>query len=140
MTLQERHGTRDLSYSKWHRPPNLPADISFLDIDWVEYCDKCKTPLAICELAQDIGQEHKPTTITRKLAEMAGIPAWLIFYKKAEDKFCLECGEAHLSDIISFRVKQVYPLLTEVVEISPDKWKERLIRLHREHVCKQMDF
>jgi len=125
MSQQERYGERDLTYSKWHRPPNLPDDISYIDIDSCEYCDRCKEPLALVELAQDVGQPFKPTTVTVNLARKADRPAWLVLYTKSDK------GD----QIVSMRVKQMYPSQTIFVKAIPQQWKNRLIRLHREHKC-----
>lgn len=128
MSLREKYGERDLTYSRWHRPPNLPEDISYIDIDSCEYCDRCKAPLALVELVIDVGQKFKNTTVTTHLARLANIPAWLVFYKKSED----------VNDrlIDSMRVMQTFPNQTELVMISPEQWKSRLIKLHKEHICK----
>jgi len=77
VSLHERSGERDLTYSGWHR--TLPARCSMMDLDGLEFCAKCKAPLALIETAYNIGQ-FKPTTVTAKLAELAGLPAYLIMY------------------------------------------------------------
>ena len=81
MTRFERTGRRDLTYSSWHRgiEPYTQSNLPYVDLDAVEYCRKCDEPLALVELAQDVGQEFKATTVMRKLAAKAGLPAYLVF-------------------------------------------------------------
>ena len=126
MTRFERTGRRDLTYSSWHRgiEPYTQSDLPYVDLDAVEYCRKCDEPLALVELAQDVGQEFKATTVMRKLAAKAGLPAYLVFYKKGED-----------GDIVSFRVRQVRPQYTGFVEMTPDEYVSFLRSLRANHAC-----
>lgn len=129
MTRHERFFTRDLTYSQWHR--SLNNDLTYIDLDGIEYCDKCKEPLLLVELAQDIGQNLKPTTVMRKLAEKALLPAVLVFYKKNEGAVEPE------SCIYSFRVQKIFPI-HEVgqVEMQPSEFSAYLRKVHDEHLCK----
>ena len=66
MSLKERYGKRDLTYSSWHRPESISRflekryayNLDFIDLDAIEYCHFCKEPLALIELAQDVGQSY----------------------------------------------------------------------------------
>ena len=64
MSQEERHGTRDRSYSAWHRRQSTRRYIgiekatllAMIDLDaslYVEYDDGTKEPLALIETAQD---------------------------------------------------------------------------------------
>lgn len=120
MARQETYGTRDLSYSKWHR--TLSDDCTYIDIDCLEYCDRCKCPLALVELAQDRGQERKATTVMRRLAHMANLPAFLVFYQIDPEP--------------RFRVRQVYPHKAGEAVYSELEYRRQIERLHRNCKCK----
>ena len=78
MSYRERTGVRNLSFSTWHR--SLPQRCHVIDIDFCEYCWRCRRPLALIETATGHHDRPKPTTVLQRLAEMAGLPAWLILY------------------------------------------------------------
>ncbi|QDU39693.1 hypothetical protein Mal4_40390 [Maioricimonas rarisocia] len=87
MPLQERTGLRDLTFSAWHRPPTLPGDCSWIDIDCCQFCDYCNSPLALFELVWAGNAEclkevcqRKVATITQLLAVRLSIPAYKIAY------------------------------------------------------------
>jgi hypothetical protein len=115
----ERTGKRDLTYSLWHR--TLGDDISMIDIDSVEYCNRCLEPLALIETAIDTGQ-HKYAYITRRLAEKLGVPAFIVLYRLRGKK------------IVSFRVIMIYPEYW-VQEFTPDQFGYYLTQLHTRHKC-----
>lgn len=125
MSRDEKYGNRDLTYSKWHR--RLDDFLDWIDIDCCEYCHnpKCREPLALIELAQDVGQSFKATTVMRKLALKATLPAFLVFYKKGDD-FTL---------ITRFRVKQVSPAWSDEIMMSPDDYADFLRKIHLKHRC-----
>lgn len=141
MTMRERTGTRDLTYSRWHRPDNLHKPLmarlavpkweawriadscTVIDIDWCEYCKKCRQPLALIETQQ--GANPKPAEVTTNLANMAGIPAYSLSYR-------VDNGE-----IVGFRMRQVAPSLSTVQDFTPEAWAEWLVRLHDQHNCQR---
>lgn len=133
MSLHERYGQRDLTYSAWHRPASigryLPTEealrLTYVDIDAVEVCDGCYEPLALLELARDVGQAHKPTTIMARLAQRANIPAGLVFYLPAADG----------SDIIRFRVRASAPQPGREHVMAPAAYARWLQSLRRRHEC-----
>lgn len=122
--IKERYGERELIYSAWHREQN--THLSMIDLDAIETCKQCKQPLALIELARDVGQLHKTTTITRKLAEMANIPAYLVFYK-------IDIAET----ITSFRVSQVSPIKGVERIMTPGEYEKFLLELRTPHACYQ---
>jgi len=95
-----------------------------IDIDSVEYCSTCFEPLALLELARDVGQSHKPHIVTKKLAEKAGLPAYVVFYKVNEK-----------GEIIQFRVRQVAPIEGQEQVMTPQQYANFLRKLHQKHSC-----
>lgn len=144
--MQEKYYNRDLSYSIWHRHPNLPKDISWIDIDACEYCDICKEPLALIELAIDVGQEEKPFTVTKKLAEKANIEAYLVLYKLDFDNPIKKYSKNAQGNkvkiihypVISFRVKQIFPKHTKFYHLSLDRYQKFLTDMRYKHRCRSV--
>lgn len=122
MSRQERYGTRDLAFSAWHRL--IPRDdFTWIDIDHFAYCDKCKDPIYVAELALDVGQEFKPTTITKRIAVKLAIPGILILYTVEDEA------------ITSFRVKQIAPKATGFHRVKPQALVDWITKTRDEHVC-----
>ena len=90
----------------------------------IEYCSICHEPLALIEVAKDSGQSHKSHMVTKKLAEKAGLPAYVVFYKVNEK-----------GEIIQFRVRQVAPTEGEEQIMTPEQYADFLRKLHRKHSC-----
>lgn len=81
MSRQERTGWRDEAFSRWHRGIEPDNRLTAIDCDWLEYCARCRAPLAIFELCADPSRTDKTYTVTRKLARQAGVPAWCVLYR-----------------------------------------------------------
>jgi hypothetical protein len=107
------------AYSLWHR--SLTEKLGMLDIDACGICLKCKFPLYLAETAFDVGQPWKATTTTKKLAELAGLPSFLVFYK------------VDGSSITSFRIKQLTPYKSEEMFMMPDGWLQVMQLLQERH-------
>jgi hypothetical protein len=122
MSREERYGTRDLAFSRWHRSLERD-DLTWIDLDHFAYCDQCKDPLYLFELAQDVGQEWKATTITRRAAERLGVPALLVLYTVRE------------SAIVEFRVRRIAPTWGDWQRVAPAVLAEWIERQHDRHVC-----
>ena len=144
---EEKYGNRDLTYSAWHRRQSTARYIglenaqllAMIDLDvalWVEYDDKTKEPVGLIETAQDIGQGNKPSTVTRKLAERAELPAYVVLYKLSH----IPNPAAHeQSDIESFRVKRIHPNPEREWRIlDPQSYAECLLKM-RSWQCRQLD-
>ena len=80
MAQEEKYGTRDRTYSAWHRRLSTQRFVgiekaqllAMIDLDaslYVEYDDGTKEPLALIETAQDIGQAFKPATVTLQIGQ-----------------------------------------------------------------------
>lgn len=120
---RERYGTRDLAFSQWHR--EIPRDdFTWIDIDHCAYCNDCKQVIYLVELAKDVGQEFKATTVTRNLAKRLGVPALLVLYTTGEDE-----------RIAGFRVRRIAPTWTEIVRCEPQTLIDWIAKTRDEHVC-----
>jgi len=138
MSQRERYEVRDASYSAWHRADStkrfIPlADatrLSMIDLDgavWVEYADATREPVAILEAARDVGQDTKPATVCRRLAEMAGIEAWVVLYSLAE---IMNPADTNCHDISGFRVMRIHPPWDKGwVPCSPKQWCKKLMSM-----------
>ena len=116
------------AYSEWHRA--LKNDLGYIDIDSVGICLKCKAPLYLAETTFDVGQAWKATTTTEKLARLANLPSFLIFYKVENDK------------VIKFRIKQLTPeKYKKDVELDPAAWIQAMELLQDRHnlICEKRD-
>jgi len=112
-------------YSKWHRLQHNM--LNFSDIDQVSSCNACLLPLFLVETVFNNGQQLiKPHKITKKLAEMAGIPAYILWYHTVSDM------------MINFHVKKIAPSYpggynSEPKRITPDQWLQFLEHKQSEH-------
>ncbi len=114
------------AYSEWHRA--LKNDLGYIDIDSVGICLKCKQPLYLAETTFDVGQAWKATTTTEKLARLANLPSFLIFYKVENEK------------VVKFRIKQLTPeKYKKDVELDPAAWVQAMELLQDRHnlVCEK---
>jgi len=98
--IKEIYGKRDLTYNDWHR--TLPRFCDAIDIDMLEVCNnpRCRLPLAITELAQDVGQNNKNYFIIKRIADLLNIPAYVVLYKTSDSSD----GVKYIS---GFRIKRV---------------------------------
>ncbi len=114
------------AYSEWHRA--LKNDLGYIDIDSVGICLKCKQPLYLAETTFDVGQAWKATTTTEKLARLANLPSFLIFYKVENEK------------VVKFRIKQLTPeKYKKDVELEPAAWVQAMELLQDRHnlICEK---
>lgn len=112
MSRTEITGVRDLTFSRWHR--TLSDDFTYIDLDYVAYCRRCRSPLALIEMSTD---PNKTFTVTRKLAEAAGIQAWLLIYTKENET------------IGSIRMRPISPALGDMADVGRTgfmSWRRRL--------------
>ena len=96
VSQEERTGYRCLAFSRWRRrsgPSLLDERHTAIDIDWCEYCCTHNRPLALiegvsCKDAYDLVPKarSKNARVTKKLAEMAGIDAYVIAYSSSGEK------------------------------------------------------
>ena len=105
-------------YSEWCRDNK----VYMIDLDVVGICKVCKTPLYLAETCFDRGQTWKATTTTEALANLAGLPSFLVFY---------EANEAR--KVISLRVTQLTPTRGKETLMLPDGWFQVLELLQEQH-------
>tara|TARA_R100000353_G_scaffold119912_1_gene85400 strand:+ start:975 stop:1370 length:396 start_codon:yes stop_codon:yes gene_type:complete len=114
-------------YSEWCRDVENRR-IGFVDIDVCGICDKCWEPLYLAETCFDKGQTYKTTHTTERLATLAGLPSFLIFYKVEQNK------------IVRFRIKQLTPTKSEDFNyMFPSGWVGIMEMLQEQHdkICKK---
>lgn len=100
-----------------------------VDLDSVlftEYDDRGKLPLALVEVAMDIGQD-KPAGVMQRLAQLANVPAYVALYTPAQ---AANPSNPNWADIQSFRVKRLWPSPEAGWRIlSPTEWARALVRI-----------
>lgn len=98
--------------------------LGLVDIDHVEMCLHCQAPLALIETALDIGQSifSKKAHVTRRLAEMASLPAYVVLYGKNE-----------ANEVVSIRYLMISPTKGTEFVVEPDEWAEMLYGFHHYH-------
>ena len=133
----ERYQYRDLSWSAWHRPLSVgrflsraaSVQLTMLDFDsmlFSEYDCTHRLPLALVEVAIDVGQE-KLADITAKLAELAGIPAYVALYTTSAHA---NPANPQWPDINQFRVKRLWPSPEEGWRVlTPQQWADALLQI-----------
>lgn len=140
MSQEERYGTRDRSYSAWHRRRSTgryvgierAQTLAMIDLDaslYVEYDDKTKEPLALIETARDVGQVWKPSIVTQRLAQrcVPTLPAFVVLYRKSNER---NPADAEAFDIAGFRVRRIHPTEQKFwTELTPAQWAEKLVTL-----------
>lgn len=159
MSRTETYGTRSIAWSLFHR--SMPPPAYMIDMDYLECCRYCKETLLIGELAKDVGQSFKPTTILMNLAKKARLPGILIFYDEelilsiCEDVFgnsikCSCCGAGiiptftklelnYLWDKLSlyteaiFRARQIYPRPFKDTIFTVKEYYDFIKLIHERH-------
>lgn len=134
----EKFGSRDLSYSAWHRAASIRRYVgweqaqllSMCDADcilFLEYAPYNKEPLCLIETAIDVGQQHKPATAIAKLAKRAGIPAYVVLYDRDGKR---NPADARMRDLRGFRVKRLWPKPERAWRtVTPPEWAGALLRI-----------
>lgn len=144
---EERYGTRDRTYSAWHRRRSIfrfvgierAQLLSMIDLDGALYCEfdrgTCE-PLALIETALDRGQTRKAATVTRRLAARAGLPAYVVLYAPASYRNPADDTQV---DIERFRVRRLWPSpQREWRTLNPLEWAEALVQI-REWAARRFD-
>ena len=133
----EQYETRDRSYGAWHRAPSIgrylrgaqAESLTMADLDSVlftEYDNGSKLPLALVEVARDIGQD-KPAGVLRKLAEMADVPAFVALYTPSAHA---NPTNPNWCDIEAFRVQRLWPRPESRWRmLTPAQWARALVQI-----------
>lgn len=134
---EERYSGRDRSYGIWHRARSIARFLGLRNAErltmvdlysvlFAEYKHPEKLPLCLVEVARDIGQE-KPAGVIQKLAELAGIPAYVALYTPAESP---NPSNPNWPDIEGFRVKRLWPHPEAAWRsLTPEQWANALLRI-----------
>ena len=69
------------SYNDWHRQYE---GIAMIDVDSIEVCPNCYSPLALLETCFDKGQTFKATKFVEIVSSKLEIPCFLVFYRRDE--------------------------------------------------------
>jgi len=147
MSQEEIYGTRGMEYSAWHRRLSTGRFVgsenaqllAMIDLDvtlYVEYEDGNKKPICLIEVAMDIGQTYKTATVTKNLAEMAGIPAYVVLYKLSEKN---NPANDKYKDIDGFRTQRLNPNPEGFwTKLTPNEYAHNLLSM-RKRVCDEFD-
>ena len=137
MSQEERFDSRDRHYGVWHRVKSIARYIgsgdaralTMVDLDSVlfaEYEYPSKHPLCLVEVGRDIGQE-KPAGVIRKLAQLAGIPAYVALYSPASQP---NPASSDWPDIERFRVQRLWPRPEQSWRtLTPEEWAKALVKI-----------
>lgn len=141
MPQEEVYGTRDRSYSAWHRRSSTgryigiekAQTLAMIDLDaslYVEYDDGTKEPLCLIETAQDVGQKYKTSTVTKNLAKLSTariLPAYVLLYKLSDQP---NPADSRWKDIESFRVMRIWPNPEYTWRpVTPERWAQALVEM-----------
>jgi hypothetical protein len=147
LSHEERTGRRPGEYSAWHRRGSIRRFVgleraqllSMIDLDgalYVEFDREDKEPLALIEVARDIGQSHKSATVVRRLAKRAKLPAYVVLYRPSE---AANPTDAEHRDIASFRVRRLWPKPEDTWRaLTPAEWASGLVQI-RAWACCRLD-
>jgi hypothetical protein len=135
---EERTGNRPSEYSSWHRRLSVRRFVglekaqllSMIDLDGALYCEfdgSTSEPLALIETAIDRGQARKAATVTKRLAQRARVPAYVVLYRPAAYP---NPADPSQQDIDRFRVRRLWPRPErEWRTLNPLEWAEALLRI-----------
>ena len=144
---EEVWGTRDRTYSAWHRRLSLRRFVgieraqllSMIDLDgalYVEYDDGSKEPLALIETARDVGQAFKATTVTTNLARRAGLAPYCVLYQASDLR---NPADPEWRDIRAFRIMRLWPRPDRTWRtVTPAEWAQALLDI-RSHGAEAVD-
>jgi hypothetical protein len=135
MSRYERYETRDLTFSRWHRYA-LTDRVTAIDLDMIEYCRRCRMPLALIETARDIGQPRKPAPVMREVARLLNVVAWTVLYTPTAEP-CRCNGRFRIDGCVhgieAMRIQQVHPTDVPFEDWQPGEFGARLTLLHDNH-------
>lgn len=111
MSRDERYGSRDLTFSRWHRYA-LADRVTAIDLDMIEYCQRCRMPLCLIETARDVGQPAKATIVMSELAQAANVVAICVLYTPGNECICRRNRKIPGCEhgITEVRFRRVYPI------------------------------
>ena len=144
---EERFSSRPSAYSAWHRRLSTRRFVgiekaqllSMIDLDGALYCEfdgPPAEPLALIETALDRGQSRKAATVTRRLAQRARLPAYVVLYRLSSSP---NPADSSQFDIDQFRVRRLWPYPEGAWRIlNPREWARALVQI-REWAALRLD-
>lgn len=138
MSQEERFGTRGLEYSAWHRVRSIARyvgleaaqSLTMIDQDvtlYLELDSSTREPLALVEVATDVGQRDKPASTTAKLAARCNLPAYCVLLRLSS---CANPADKRQLDIDSFRVRRIWPAPEHQWRtLTPAEWAQGLLQI-----------
>lgn len=138
MSRWERYGTRDNTFSNWHRYA-FNSQEPMIDIDCDMYCPKCRKSLVLVETAIDVGQPNKVALVTATLGIDAGTHVFTVLYTPSGDG--CRCEPNNQSPgcnhgISKLRVRRDNPNpMGHFVESTPDVFVRRIREIRAEHTA-----
>ena len=106
--------------------------LAMIDLDgalYVEFDGRTAEPLALIETAIDQGQSRKVAAVTRRLAERANVPAYVVLYRQSSKPNPAQRSER---DIDQFRVKRLWPSPeSQWRTLGPGEWARALLQIRR---------
>jgi len=135
MSRDERYGSRDLTFSTWHRYA-LADRVTAIDLDLIEYCQRCRMPLCLIESARDVGQASKPTAVLRELAQIANVVALCILYTPDGTICTCKSGRRIIGcthGVSAFRLRRIHPIDEPFETWQPFELAAWLTQLHDNH-------
>ena len=125
LTMQEeKYGTRDRTYSAWHRRLSTRR---FVGIDRAQLLAVIDLDASLYEEYDDRTQDYKPVTVTRRLAVRAGLPCYVLLYQSAPAP---NPADPLWRDIAQFRVKRVWPKPEATWRtLEPGEWAKALLQI-----------
>lgn len=158
MARRRLHG-ESLVYAEAHRHeiPELwkrnGHRVDSADRDWTEYAHGCREPLALIEEYRDIGQNlyDKNFTMTKRMAERAQIPAYMVAWRVNRPKEVDEEIERLQRRVLELEAqypitqisaRMIYPTRTRFQTMQPSDWWLHVCAHHADHytrcsVCQQ---
>jgi hypothetical protein len=101
------------------------------DIDCGHYIEwgGNKLPLFLVESGEDVGQEEKDAQFLVNLVKdnPVTIPVYVVLHKTSKEK--IMPGNNNSLDIVSFRVKQIFPVKTDWTNYSPTDWAKKVVEI-----------
>jgi hypothetical protein len=135
---EERFGSRDRTYSAWHRRMSTRRFVgieraqllSMIDLDgalYVEFDGRNMQPLALIETARDVGQAYKCATVTANLARRARIPCFCLLYTVDA---ATNPADPLARDISRFRIRRLWPRPERSWRtVTPGEWANALVQI-----------
>lgn len=157
MSRTERFSNRDWAWSVFHR--SIPHPARMIDLDYIEYCNICSKPIVLGEVARDVGQNNKATTVLKRLCCDADAVGIRIFYKREPILQAVSMtlhepapnempslDKDQLAEVWNFlstnqqpilRIKLIYPENKHTErQMTAKQFQEQIYRLHAEHDVK----